>query len=153
MFIFQTGACDIFSYHKSNMLKATVRYILVWIYLISGKCDLICTFCSNNLFSFIFCLLVSVPIYYLCAFFLMYVCVYMSRWGMWLWMVILEPGQDGKLAYKCEMVCSLSIWIGIPVLCASLQMIIIITHLLKCLWLVTESRLMIWNATRWLIAL
>jgi len=33
---------------------------------------------------------------------------------------------------KCEVVCSLSIWIG--KLCASFQMIIIITtHLLKCL--------------------
>lgn len=86
----------------TNLICWKLQYILVWIYLITGKCDLICTFCSNNLFSFRFCLLVSLPIYYLCAFFLvcvlcMCMCVCMSRWGMWLWMVILESGRDGKL--------------------------------------------------------
>lgn len=82
----------------TNLICWKLQYILVWIHLITGKCDLICTFCSNNLFAFIFCLFVSVPIYYLCALFVLCVCcVCVSRWEMWLWMVTLEPGRDGKL--------------------------------------------------------
>ncbi len=100
MFIFQKRPA-IFSYHKSNMLKA----IFSLDFLITCKCDLIC---SNNYLHSYFVYLFSVPIYYLCVLFLLWLCMCVGEecdcgWSFWS-LVRMENLQssDGGSVGSCQ---------------------------------------------------